>query len=147
MNETWETLHFEELGFIYVPNPQEHALPSGLPLILGGERKKYGLSCGHQLHCLKMIHDEHQALQRRESKEITSHGEGEESLDKMTARPVHHIEHCFDYLRQNIQCNSDMTIEWADPKPDELGNLYHINGYGVQHQCRKRVCSIDPLVK
>jgi hypothetical protein len=45
-----------------------------------------------------------------------------------------HIAHCFDYLRQAIQCAGDMTIEWAnltDP------NHQHIDGWGVPHrECR-----------
>lgn len=46
-----------------------------------------------------------------------------------------HVEHCWSYLRQIIDCNSDMTVEAAEP-----GRIHpRINGFGVIHQCRKKV--------
>lgn len=48
-----------------------------------------------------------------------------------------------DYIRQLIMCRADMTIEWAAPYPDALGNSDHIDGYGVPHTCTKWVSSMD----
>lgn len=136
-DEIWESLKPERLGFIYVEHPEKHGLPPGLPFANGQARKKYGLSWGHQLHCLSMIRDELHTYQNDCTQ--TSGGVNGAFLDCNTMSRLHHIEHCFDYLRQAIQCASDMTIEWAVSQPDELENPYHINGYGVQHRCRKLV--------
>ena len=48
-------------------------------------------------------------------------------------------QHCMDYIRQLIMCRADMTVEWAAPYPDTLGNKDHIDGYGVPHTCTKWV--------
>ena len=40
-----------------------------------------------------------------------------------------------DYIRQLIMCRADMTVEWAAPYPDALGNEHHIDGYSVPHTC------------
>ena len=45
-----------------------------------------------------MIRDEYHSLQHSKSKQIMGYGEGEELLDNVTRRRVHHIEHYFDYL-------------------------------------------------
>ena len=44
-----------------------------------------------------------------------------------------------DFIRQLIMCRADMTVEWAAPYPDALGNEHHIDGYGVPHTCTKWV--------
>ena len=40
-----------------------------------------------------------------------------------------HIVHCFDYLRQSAQCNSNKNVE---PVDFERGGA---TGWGVEHQC------------
>jgi hypothetical protein len=60
-------------------------------------------------------------------------------LPTMPARRLQHVQHCMDYIRQLIMCRADMTIEWAAPEPDQLGNKFHINGYGIPHTCTKWV--------
>lgn len=119
---------------IYIPNPKKFSLPPGL-LSGNHERKKYGLSWTHQTHCLMMIRDEYRLLLSQKSDFV----KGEENLNREDRERFHHITHCFDYLRQTVECNADMTVEWAAEEPDELGGLYHINGYGMSHQCRSRV--------
>jgi hypothetical protein len=42
-----------------------------------------------------------------------------------------HVAHCFDYLRQGIQCASDMTLEWANWEGEEGPR---IDGWGVVHR-------------
>ena len=63
----------------------------------------------------------------------------EETLDAKAFRRVHHIAHCMDYIRQLIVCNADTTIEWRAAYPASNGNPYHIDGYGVTHQCKNIV--------
>jgi len=53
-----------------------------------------------------------------------------------------------DYIRQLIMCRADMTIEWAAPYPDALGNENHIDGYGIPHTCTKWVSvQFEPKVE
>ncbi len=51
------------------------------------------------------------------------------STDNVYAR---HLGHCFDYLRQNIMCTADTTLEWLGKPPLDHGS----SGYGFQHHCR-----------
>lgn len=52
---------------------------------------------------------------------------------------VGHHTHCFDYLRQTLMCNMDMTIEHAarSSKTGELRGF--VNGLDTEHICRDRV--------
>ena len=47
-----------------------------------------------------------------------------------------------DYIRQLIMCRADMTVEWAAPYPDAIGNEHHIDGYGIPRTCTKWVSLI-----
>lgn len=42
----------------------------------------------------------------------------------------YHAMHCFDYLRQGIQCSADDALEEGIP---ELGG---VSGWGTIHRCR-----------
>lgn len=41
-----------------------------------------------------------------------------------------HLNHCWDYLRQTIMCNADVTLEWRK-YGEPVGT-----GWGYQHQCK-----------
>ncbi|KAK5996700.1 hypothetical protein PT974_02040 [Cladobotryum mycophilum] len=41
-----------------------------------------------------------------------------------------HLEHCFDFLRQDILCASDLTLEPLDP------GYVQSDGQGVEHECK-----------
>jgi hypothetical protein len=41
-----------------------------------------------------------------------------------------HLNHCWDYLRQNIMCSADVTLEWYKYN-EPVGT-----GWGYQHQCK-----------
>lgn len=45
-----------------------------------------------------------------------------------------HIEHCFDYLRQNIMCAGDLTLEKA--RVDTDGHRRTTDGWNTAHQCK-----------
>lgn len=83
----------------------------------------YGVAMWHQLHCLRDLRAA-----------LLFHRDGIEPTHAMVE--ADHADHCFDYLRQSLECIADTTIEW--------GRLYNIdgtvtgaiNGYGVTHQCR-----------
>ena len=52
-----------------------------------------------------------------------------DSLHQYHTQPSH-LRHCFDYLRQALQCATDTNLE---PVDFELGG---INGWGVSRVCR-----------
>ena len=58
--------------------------------------------------------------------------------DFVARHQQYHMGHCFDYLRQTIQCHADMTVEWVTPDPVEPWR-YHVTGWDIPHQCRKWV--------
>lgn len=43
---------------------------------------------------------------------------------------MEHLNHCWDYLRQGLMCNADVTLEWA-----QYGGPLD-TGWGYQHQCK-----------
>lgn len=48
-----------------------------------------------------------------------------------------HMDHCFNYLRQAIECYADSTVEWA--KVNKQGQRQGIQGWGIpHHECRDR---------
>jgi hypothetical protein len=58
---------------------------------------------------------------------------------------LYHEIHCFEYLRQTLMCNMDMTIEYPalDSKTGEAKSF--INGWDVAHTCKKKVKpSLEP---
>ena len=72
---------------------------------------------------------------------LASHNESylrENSISPDFSEPlspkVDHIFHCFDYLRQMILCNADITLEGR--AHNAAG---HIDGYGPPHLCRNWV--------
>ncbi|KAL3962929.1 hypothetical protein ACCO45_004452 [Purpureocillium lilacinum] len=74
------------------------------------------VSVFHQLHCLYMMR-------------VGYYAALDNSTDNVYAR---HLGHCFDYLRQNIMCTADTTLEWLGKPPLDHGS----SGYGFQHHCR-----------
>lgn len=50
--------------------------------------------------------------------------------DSMGHEPDH-VEHCFDYIRQSIQCSGDMTMEGRV----ETSEAVDFNGWDKVHRC------------
>lgn len=85
----------------------------------------YSVAMWHQLHCLKDLRAA-----------LLYFRDGDESVAEEAMVNAHHVDHCFDYLRQTIECHGDTTIEWGR-LIDVDGVIYGaVNGYGVTHQCR-----------
>ena len=61
-------------------------------------------------------------------------------LDQLAPVSVH-LFHCLDYLRQNILCSMDTTLEWPTSKPGKETNPDHISGYYITHMCKRSVCT------
>jgi len=59
-----------------------------------------------------------------------------ERLDKDRHHQTYHghPDHCFDYLRQILMCNLDMTYESA--RIDVDGKRRSVDGWGSVHQCK-----------
>lgn len=43
-----------------------------------------------------------------------------------------HIAHCFDYLRQGIQCSGDVSLEFVS---EDTGRAV-VDGLNFQHECK-----------
>lgn len=57
-----------------------------------------------------------------------------------------HMDHCFNYLRQSIECAGDLTVEWAKINAD--GVRKGIQGWGIAHEgCRDRDALEDFALK
>jgi len=65
-----------------------------------GVEGTHGLSMFHQLHCLQMIRNAFQDLQRSERKKKGHHRHGQSKDDEELHPHELHWTHCLDYLRQ-----------------------------------------------
>ncbi|OAA60884.1 hypothetical protein ISF_05923 [Cordyceps fumosorosea ARSEF 2679] len=78
----------------------------------------------HQLHCLNML--------RQVLYPLTYHLDV--TSGTQTAKStIHHMEHCYEQLRQAIQCSSDLstiTWAWSRDKGRYVGNVH------TMHTCR-----------
>ena len=139
-NKAWKCLPNGN-GLVHLDSAAGHSLPPGLPSD-DGRQDLYGISWTHQLYCLGIIRDEFYSLVENRSERILDR----DALGKDSNYRLHVVEECYDYLRQKIFCTADMTIEGAADAPDEFGNEYHIDGFGIEHQCRVKVCVIGMYV-
>ncbi|EMD85873.1 hypothetical protein COCC4DRAFT_154988 [Bipolaris maydis ATCC 48331] len=123
VRQRWQALLPKGGGNIHVPEHTRYKDlsepfldPNGTPL--------WKVSWTHQLHCLYYIMDAYDQVIRYGSKGTENQiEEGHSSV---------HTNHCFDYLRQAILCNSDMTLEGGTRPGDHKGT----NGFGHLHSCR-----------
>ncbi|KAL9107091.1 MAG: hypothetical protein Q9227_007957 [Pyrenula ochraceoflavens] len=138
----WDQLLPPGRGFTYLPPPYSHSpstllsppLPPGQPTVWG---PIYSVTLFHQLHCLGELRQSYFLLLSA----ITSLSSDSPSTDKLVEKAKKldgphgaHVGHCFDYLRQGLQCNGDMTLEW--PREEEDGRRIAVDGWGVGHLCR-----------
>ncbi|KAH8897640.1 tat pathway signal sequence [Thozetella sp. PMI_491] len=78
----------------------------------------------HQLHCLNML----RKLAYPEVYKIDLTSGSEEAADN-----IYHMEHCYEQLRQSLQCSSDISTiywEWSEMKQKMVGNV------GTTHTCK-----------
>ena len=119
-------------GFLRVDDPDPYSLPYGKVTIDGGYL--YDISVFHALHCLSSIRGHLLLLEtsfgRNNSNEIHRY-----LLDPQ----VGHVHHCFDYIRQNVMCNADLTLEWPRTESDGIRSAF--DGWGIPHQCKDWVSS------
>ena len=77
------------------------------------------------------IHTVYEAIVHNATIEVHS-SHDKEGKTKADA-DIHHLRHCFDYLRQHIICAMDMRLEYPTTNPKG------INGYAIPRKCVKRV--------
>jgi hypothetical protein len=111
----WIPLSSESRGYIVAPkNGGQYDLPDPIPDIAidrHNDGPGYMVSVFHQLHCLSYLAEYYQR------------GYGGHEL---TVEVAHHSAHCFNYIRQGITCNADVTLEGhTDAGPGE----------GSEHEC------------
>ena len=78
----------------------------------------------HQLHCLNMLRK--LVYPDAYKMDLTSGSE-------TAAENVFHMEHCYEQLRQSLQCSSDISTifwEWSEKKQKMVGNV------GTTHTCK-----------
>ncbi|KAK9424046.1 putative Oxidase ustYa [Seiridium unicorne] len=107
-------------GFVVIENPERFNLPP--PRIFPEDGKpKYQIAVFHQLHCLSHLLRAFSAARLGE----------EFPYDK------HHLAHCFDYLRQNILCAADPSLEGnktATPGAHHVCNNFGaLKAWAIEH--------------
>ncbi|KAL1586399.1 hypothetical protein WHR41_05290 [Cladosporium halotolerans] len=115
-------------GFVLIPNPKDYSLPPG-QTTREGEGEIYDISVFHQLHCLNHVRTFLFTL-----KAGMDYNNTVETYDSLLKHQEDHVYHCFDYIRQALMCNADLTVEW--PKTEANGERVAVDGWGVQHQCK-----------
>ncbi|KAI0975026.1 hypothetical protein F4678DRAFT_359939 [Xylaria arbuscula] len=92
-----------------------------------GRRFLRGIDVFHKMHCLVAIREEFAALatddRRDEERRVVPR-----KIDLIENQD--HLEHCFDFLRQDILCAADMTLE---PLTEDY---METDGQGIEHQCK-----------
>ncbi|KAG4441774.1 hypothetical protein IFR05_002765 [Cadophora sp. M221] len=111
--KAWNDLMPNGRGFVTIQN--ETALPEMPQLNQSNPVQHALISVFHQLHCLWATKDSYFNLRDGKANETD----------------VLHLSHCWDYLRQTIQCHADTTLEWM-PNPTQHAS----RGWGYEHECR-----------
>jgi hypothetical protein len=130
---------------------QEFGYEPGLPDTDHSER--FGISMFHQLHCLVRVLGTTSTLAYCRINELTRRIQATvrefaylpDTLRMPNGQPLDHdgvsfspfhMDHCFNYLRQAIECFADSTVEWA--KIDDRGMRHGIQGWNIRYECRDR---------
>lgn len=101
----------------------------------------YSTALFHQMHCLGQIRKYTWSL--LESIELNDTDYQQGMMDMLVGRDGgDHLHHCFDYLRQSIQCSGDMSMEWPRTEPD--GRRIAVDGWGIPHECKDWVSTHQP---
>lgn len=127
----------EGRGFIFVKNGAKYGLQPGVETKHG---EIYSVAMYHQIHCLGLLRRNYWNLTDAIAKGNDTYMRDE--LDRQMHNS--HTGHCFDYLRQSIECSADMTLEW--PKVGKDGKRFEVDGEGIPHLCTSKVCLASLLI-
>jgi len=125
VRRNWDMLMPLGSGTVEIPDWESHPM-LGKPIVDDPSRNGsiYEASWTHALHCLYYTVDTYH--------QIVVHGkfgfDGE--------RDDSHATHCFEYLRNQILCMSDMTLEGS-------ASVLDATGEGQAHVCRNRREALD----
>jgi hypothetical protein len=94
------------------------------PFTNGSSHYIVELDVFHQLHCLNML----RKLVYPSVYKMDLTSDSEKAADN-----IFHMEHCYEQLRQSLQCSSDISTifwEWSEKKQKMFGNVK------TTHTCR-----------
>ncbi|MCJ1358828.1 MAG: hypothetical protein MMC33_008828 [Icmadophila ericetorum] len=118
-NAAWNALQPQGSGFVSIEHPELYGITRpGVPSKHTGQPERFAIAVFHQLHCLTMIREMY-------------YTPPEEKYHSMAIAT--HAEHCFDYIRQSLQCNADMTLEFTNHERKD-GKPFTVDGWGVEHK-------------
>jgi hypothetical protein len=110
----WIPLSSESRGYVVIPDldgPYDLPEANTIAIDRHSDGPGFMMSVFHSLHCLSYLAENYQR----------GYGGHE-----MTKEISHHTAHCFNYIRQGIMCNADVTLEGkTDAGPGE----------GSEHEC------------
>ncbi|KAH7321827.1 hypothetical protein BKA65DRAFT_540972 [Rhexocercosporidium sp. MPI-PUGE-AT-0058] len=94
-----------------------------------GDQFPRGIDVFHKMHCIIAIREEFVLFLTDVTRAETTNTGDPKVNGKLTIN-ANHLQHCFDFLRQDILCAADMTLE-------PLGKGYkETDGQGVVHECK-----------
>lgn len=124
VNTRWEAL-YNKMAISQIPAGLAARLPNATtPTAWDPDSYMIELDVFHQLHCLNLL----RKLVYPQTFPMDLTSGSEEAQDN-----VYHMEHCYDQLRQSLQCSSDVSTiywEWSPEKKKMLGSLE------TTHTCR-----------
>ncbi|KAH8812253.1 hypothetical protein F5884DRAFT_877752 [Xylogone sp. PMI_703] len=111
-------------AWIWVSDPSKVGYGGGVKLIDFAENPNefdettegFAIAVMHQLHCVALL--KRSLMQYRR--------------DGMSTIDDEHQDHCVEYLRQAVMCNSDLTLE----RPENMTFPHGSSGWGEAHRCR-----------
>ncbi|KAF4553427.1 Hypothetical protein D9617_7g031550 [Elsinoe fawcettii] len=126
-DEAWSGLMPKGDGFVVVDHPEQYQLQPGKP---SSEGQLYDITLFHQLHCLRHIR-----VYLYTIVEVAKTAQNNSEVAEIFLKHQDpHVHHCFDYIRQGLMCNADLTVEWPKEEPD--GGRFSVDGWGISHQCK-----------
>ncbi|KAH8815495.1 hypothetical protein F5884DRAFT_747035 [Xylogone sp. PMI_703] len=131
-NVLWRNTVPGVTGWVEISNPRQYNLPQGIPAF-NRSGEVYITTWGHQHHCLKILRLAFWDLILGQSLLV---GTDINDKDSESSAKLAHLMHCFDYLRQTVACDSDMTLEGRAITDDPFD--FDIDGYNVEHKCKNK---------
>jgi hypothetical protein len=134
-DKAWDDLLPPGRGFVFVEDWKTYDMPEGEDTPWG---MIYSVALFHQMHCLGQLR---RFIWLFLDAIVKKDQEAQASIIKLFHEGNHgdHIYHCFDYLRQTIQCGGDMTMEW--PRTEADGRRFAVDGWDIPHECKNWVSS------
>ncbi|KAF8853245.1 hypothetical protein BDZ45DRAFT_762166 [Acephala macrosclerotiorum] len=110
----WRSLLPFGRGYVLIEEPSAYNLPSseGEPTPDG---TIFSVVLYHQLHCLSVIRRDYFDLV-----EGVLNNNTDNEMETLVQKQIKtfHNRHCLDYIRQTLECQADMTLEWKRTEPD-----------------------------